>query len=98
MIIIHKIRSATLEIRRKTEVGVLFFSTNMRRREKSNYSPPIRIVAFLEGSLCLFGGLFVPIPESPQIEGSKAILVLLPICFPLLLLLPRYMVTIRLLR
>ncbi len=94
----HKIRSATSEIRRKSEVVVLFFSTNMRRRGKSNFSPHIRIVAFLVGSLCLFGGHVVPIPESPQKEGSKALLVLLPFYSPSFRLLPWYMVIPRILR
>lgn len=38
----------------------------------------ISIYAFLVSSLCLLGGYFMPIPKSPQKEGSKALLVLLP--------------------
>lgn len=53
----------------------------MRRREKNNFSPHIRIDVFVVGYICLICGLFVEMMESPQKEGSKAVLVLLPLCF-----------------
>lgn len=96
--IIHKIRSATSDIRRKSEVIVPFFSTNMHRRGKSNYSPHIRIDAFWMGYRCLLGRLFMSIPESLQKEGTKALLVLSPFYSPSFRLLPRYMVIPRILR
>lgn len=65
--------------------NILFFSAHM-------------YCCLLVSSLCLNCGLFMSMPESPQKEGSKVLLVLLPLYSPSFHLLLRYMAIIRILQ